>query len=105
MDWSSFQRTGLCLLCHGMLLGPTIVRSGFPLVYSCLKDPERACLEHFTVLLAGDRLVDSLISKPRGFMVSFWRVASWKGSVEKSTFSFIFRLNLRLQASQLNWGC
>lgn len=48
MDWSSFQRTGLCLLRYGMLLDPTTVRSGFPLVYSCLKDPERACLEHFT---------------------------------------------------------
>lgn len=77
----------------------------FLLFIVVLKIPKEPVWNTSLVLLAGDRLVDCLISKQRGFMVSFWRVASWKGSVEKSTFSFIFRMDLRLQACQLNWGC
>lgn len=77
----------------------------FLLFIVVLKIPKEPVWNTSLVLLAGDRLVDCLISKQRGFMVSFWRVASWKGSVENSTFSFIFRMNLRLQACQLNWGC
>lgn len=69
-----------------------------------LKIPKEPVWNTSLVLLAGDRLVDCLISKQRGFMVSFWRVASWKGSVDKRTFSFILMMNLRLQACQLNWG-
>lgn len=77
----------------------------FLLFIVVLKIPKEPVWNTSLVLLAGDRLMDCLISKQRGFMVSFWRVASWKGSVENSTFSFIFRMNLRLQACQLNWGC
>lgn len=109
VGWSSFRGrdSAFCALGrgYGMLLEPATVHSGFLLFIAVLKIPKEPAWNTSLVLLAGDRIVDCLISKQRGFMVSFWRVASWKGSVEKSTFSFIFRLNLRLQACRLNWGC